>query len=169
MRDENARSGSARAGGFLKFAASSLISFFADYGMYSLFVLLTRGLGQPSVPLSNAAARILSAGLNFWINKRFVFHIQDRALWAGARYALLAVCVLAGNTALLSFLVYCLGISAFAAKPVAETAFFLVSWSVQKAYVFRKQARDRPLNARRAAGGSGETTEERNDRLAYKP
>ncbi len=151
MRDKRARKSPARASGFLKFAASSLISFFADYGMYSLFIFLTRGLGGPSVPLSNAMARVLSASLNFWINKRFVFHSRDRAFSAGARYALLAVCVLMGNTALLSFLVYCLGLGAFAAKPVSEAVFFLVSWFVQKAYVFRKQARGPALHGYRAA------------------
>lgn len=164
MLDENKKIGPARACGFAKFAASSMISFFADYGMYSLFVLITRELGGASIPLSNAAARVLSAVLNFWINKRFVFHSRDRALSAGARYALLAVGVLAGNTALLSFLVYCLGIDAFVAKPIAEAAFFLASWSVQRAYVFRKQARGQPLNARPVAeGGTGEAAEGRND------
>lgn len=164
MRDENARKCPARVCSFFKFAASSLISFFADFGMYSLFVLITRGLGGPSIPLSNAAARVLSAALNFWINKRYVFHSRDQALSAGARYALLAVGVLTGNTALLSFLVYCLGIDAFVAKPIAEAAFFLASWSVQRAYVFRKQARGQPLNARPVAeAGTGEAAEGRND------
>jgi putative flippase GtrA len=137
----------------LKFAASSMIGFVADYSLYGLFVLLTKGLGGFSVPVSNVAARVLSAWLNFWINKRFVFKNEDQALKAGAKYALLATSVLAGNTALLSLLVR-LGMNKYWAKLLTEVTFFASSWFVQKVFVFKKRPhRDR-------AGASGEPLEE---------
>jgi putative flippase GtrA len=163
MQHEKRKNVNRRYGGFLKFAASSLIGFVADYGMYSLLVFLTRGLGGLCIPLSNIAARILSATLNFWINKRLVFCNRDRELLAGAKYAALAACILAGNTALLSFLVNSLGINQFVAKPLAEVTFFLVSWFVQKTFVFKKRVQGRAALVCRTKGDSvGNWTEERN-------
>mgnify|MGYP003819155641 CR=1 FL=1 len=127
----------------LKFAASSMIGFVADYALYGLFVLPTRGLGGFSVPVSNVAARVLSAWLNFWINRRFVFKSEDQALKAGAKYALLATSVLAGNTALLSLLVH-LGMDKYWAKLLTEFSFFATSWFVQKVFVFKKRPRSDP-------------------------
>lgn len=140
----------------LKFAASSMIGFVADYALYGLFVVLTKGFGGLSVPLSNVVARVLSATLNFWINKRFVFRSEDQALKAGAKYALLATCVLAGNTALLSVLVR-LGMDKYAAKLLTEVSFFLTSWFVQKVFVFKKRA---PVDPEDAAERPDDTAEE---------
>jgi len=152
-----------RYGGFLKFIASSLIGFAADYGMYCLLVFLTRGLGGLSIPLSNTIARIFSATLNFWLNKRFVFHDRDHALLAGAKYAVLAACILAGNTGLLSFLVNYLHVNKFVAKLFTEVTFFIASWSAQKRFVFKKRAHGHSaLICRAQRSGVGDLTEGRN-------
>lgn len=67
-----------------------MIGFVADYAIVRPFCRrIDKSLGGLSVPLSNVVARVLSAALNFWINKRFVFRSEDRALKAGAKYALL--------------------------------------------------------------------------------
>lgn len=123
----------------LKFAASSLTGFAVDYGLYSLLVTLTAGAGALSVPLSNVAARIVSASVNFTINKKFVFKSDESALRTGAQYFALAACILFGNTLLLSWLVSGLGINKFAAKIVTEITFFALSWAAQKFLIFRKK------------------------------
>ncbi len=142
----------------LKFAASSMIAFVADYGLYGLLVFLTKGMGALSIPVSNVVARVLSAALNFWINKRFVFRNEDQALQAGVKYAVLAICVLAGNTALLSVLVRYLGMDKYWAKLLTEFTFFFTSWFVQKVFVFNKRARRGPdgLSGEARADGSGD-------------
>jgi len=122
----------------VKFAASSVIGFLVDYGMYSLLVLLTRGLGTAvSVPLSNVAARAVSAGVNFAVNKRLVFKNKDSVFKTAAQYFALAVCVLAGNTLLLSFLVENLNVDRFSGKIFTEITFFTFSWFTQRFLIFK--------------------------------
>lgn len=130
-----------------RFAASSLLGFAVDYGLYSLLVTLTAGLGAASVPLSNVAARVVSASVNFTVNKRFVFRSRDSVLRTGAQYFALAACILAGNTLLLSALVNGLGFNRFAAKLVTEVTFFTFSYLAQRFLIFRDK---------KGGAGSGE-------------
>jgi len=127
-------------GEIFKFAASSLTGFAVDYSLYSLLVLLTAGLGAASVPLSNVTARLVSAAVNFTMNKKLVFRSDASALRTGAQYFLLAVCILAGNTLLLSWLVNGLGVNRFAGKLVTELTFFTLSYFAQKFLIFKKPA-----------------------------
>lgn len=58
----------------LKFSASSLASFVIDYLLYSVMVLLTAGIGaEISLVISNVTARLVSATVNYNINRRYVF------------------------------------------------------------------------------------------------
>ena len=129
-------------GGIVRFAASSLTAFAVDYTLYGVLVALTNGLGGYSLLLSNVCARAASATLNFGINKRLVFQSRESALTAGAKYFALALCILAGNTALLYLLVHALSLNKYIAKLVAELIFFLASWHVQRVYVFKERASD---------------------------
>jgi glycosyltransferase involved in cell wall biosynthesis len=131
-------------GEIFKFAASSFTGFVVDYSLYSLMVLLTAGLGAASVPLSNVTARIVSATVNFTINKKLVFKSDASALRTGAQYFALAACILAGNTLLLSWMVNGLGVNRFAGKIVTELTFFTLSWLAQKFIIFRKPVKRRP-------------------------
>lgn len=123
----------------LKFAGSSFVGFLVDYGLYSLLAVVTSPLGSIGVPVSNVAARIVSASVNYTINRRFVFHSRDSVLRTGSRYFLLAAGILCGNTLLLGWLVNGAGVNKFAAKLVTEVTFFILSWLFQKTVVFRKK------------------------------
>jgi len=129
------------SGEILRFAASSLVAFAVDFTLYSLLISLFKGLGELGVPLSNIPARVVSACLNFWINKRVVFQNPDSAIQTGAKYFALAAFVLAGNTALIYLLVTFLSVNKLIAKVSAESLFFLVSWYVQRTLIFRRGAR----------------------------
>ncbi|WP_085832025.1 bifunctional glycosyltransferase family 2/GtrA family protein [Clostridium merdae] len=125
----------------LKFAASSLLSFCIDYGVYSALAVSMAGLGMNvGIPLANITARAVSASANYAMNKRFVFHSSANTLKTGAQYILLAVSILLGNTVLLSFLVNQWGVNPFAAKLFTELTFFMVSWVGQRFWVFRRQS-----------------------------
>ena len=120
-----------------KFAASSFASFLVDYLMYSLLILCTAGLGaSTSVVVSNIGARVVSAGVNFTLNRKYVFKSEKNVVKSAAEYFLLAVLILAGNTLVLSFLVNTLLFDRFAAKLLTEILFFTVSWLIQKFFIF---------------------------------
>ena len=123
-----------------KFAASSFTSFLVDYGMYSLLSVLTVGLGSAiSVPLSNVLARIVSATVNYTINKNLVFKSRGHVKWTALQYFSLAAMILVGNTLLLSFLTDYAGINKYLAKILTEIVFLSLSWVAQKHLIFRKK------------------------------
>lgn len=125
--------------GIARFAASSFISFLVDYGLYGLLTVLTARLGEASVPLSNILARVVSAGLNFTINRRYVFKSCNSAAKTGLQYFVLAACILAGNTVLLSALTELVGLNRYAAKLLTELTFFILSYLIQQKVIFRKR------------------------------
>lgn len=145
--DNNARShfstfrDSARVyANILKFAASSLLGFAVDYGLYSLLTLLTAGLGTAfSVTFSNITARVVSAGVNFAVNRRLVFRSRESVVKTGAQYFALAALILCGNTLLLNWMVEALGVNRYAAKLVTELTFFVLSWAAQRFLIFRRR------------------------------
>ncbi len=118
----------------LKFSASSFIGFLVDYAVYSTLILLTNHLR-----LSNIGARVVSATVNFSINRKFVFTSKE-ALWKSAvKYFLLAAFILAGNTFVLEMLVNHLSVHRLLAKIFTEILFFVLSWLVQRLVVFNKK------------------------------
>ena len=118
----------------LKFSASSIISFLVDYAFYSLLFLLSQNLW-----LSNIVARVISASVNFTLNRKFVFKSRETLFAAALKYFLLAAGILLGNTLILGFFVNVCGIHQMLAKLLTEIIFFVLSWLMQRLVVFRKQ------------------------------
>jgi putative flippase GtrA len=118
----------------IKFSASSLICFGVDYGLYSLLTLATG-----SLTLANISARVVSASLNYYINRRHVFKSDHSVLKSGLQYAALAVAILAVNTLLLSLLVDHAGLNRYAAKLLTEAILFMASWFIQRYLIFHKR------------------------------
>ena len=117
----------------LRFSASSLAGFLVDYAMYSALILTTG-----SLRLSNIGARVVSASVNYTLNRKFVFRSRCGILSSALSYFLLAAAILAGNTLVLEYLVGTLGIGRLFAKILTEILFFAISWSVQRSFIFRR-------------------------------
>lgn len=120
----------------LKFSASSFLGFLVDYAAYSLLLWTTGNL-----LVSNILARVISACVNFTVNRRYVFKSSNHLLKDALKYFALAAAILAGNTCLLGFFVSVCGIHKMPAKILTEICFFLLSWLVQRLFVFRKKNR----------------------------
>ena len=119
----------------LTFLLSSLAAFTLD--TVSLLVLhaLVGGLLVPLV-----GARLLSSSVNFAVNRRLVFAAPGaRPLRsAAARYAALAVVLLAANYALLATLT-ALGLGLLPAKLVTEVLLVAASYAVQSRTVYLRR------------------------------
>ena len=114
----------------LKFAASSGIATIIDYVLVLLLNAVTGTLLFPVV-----AARLVSASVNFAMNRR-VFEATGVPLRRSAlRYAALAVAVVAGSYTMLAVLTG-IGMPLWIAKIIADTTMYLVSYSAQSRYVF---------------------------------
>lgn len=125
----------------LKFSASSLVSFFLDYGIYSLLLWITGGFSKSiSLFLSNVTARILSGYFNYQVNRNLVFQEKTNSGRTAVQYVLLAAGILAGNTLLLEVLVH-FGMNQYIGKLCTELIFFFISWFVQRTFIFRRQRR----------------------------
>ena len=124
----------------IKFSASSLVSFLVDYSLYSLLIIMTGGLGiTASLAVSNVTARIISASVNYTINRKLVFK-SEKSVWKSAiQYFMLAAAILAGNTLVLGLLVERLDMNQYGAKLLTELIFFILSWFVQRFLIFKKK------------------------------
>lgn len=124
----------------LKFSAASLASFFLDYGLYSLLTQLTSGMESvQSLLVANIGARLVSASVNYIMNRKLVFQSNAYIVRSAVQYAVLAGSILAGNTLVLHLLADWLGVNRYAAKLTTEILFFFVSWIIQRKFIFRRE------------------------------
>lgn len=118
----------------LKFACSSLICFGIDYVLFQLLRTFI-----PLTWVSNLLARIVSASVNFTLNKKLVFKGNEKTLPAVLKYAALAVFIYLIDTAILALLYEKLGWSRYVVKIISGVLGYLISFSVQGRIVYRKQ------------------------------
>ncbi len=118
----------------LKFSAASLASFAVDYSLYCILSALTG-----TVALSNVLARIVSGSVNYTLNRKLVFESKAGVGRSLIQYAALACGILALNTMLLWLLASFLGVNRYLAKLLVEAVLFVLSYFVQKRWIFRKK------------------------------
>lgn len=119
----------------LKFSASSFIAFLVDYLLYSLILLIT---GYKGILLANILARAVSATVNFTINYKFVFKSKESLTKSLAKYFVLACFILICNSSLLYLLAAIIGVNPYASKVIVEFVLFILSWLIQRTFVFVK-------------------------------
>jgi putative flippase GtrA len=104
-----------------------------------LFVGLT-WMGIPVSP-SNLAARAGAAGLGFWLNGRFTFSSGNQSRLGSrrfSRFVIVWVGLTIVSTIVLSMLADALGLEwAWLAKPLVEVVLALLSFFLQRHWVYR--------------------------------
>ena len=113
-----------------RFSFSSLISFIIDYSLYSIILLISN-----NIILSNVIARIFSSIVNFTINKKMVFQSKKNLKQEILKYYILAFSILILNSIVLNYL--SLYINPFMAKLITELLLFILSYFIQKKFVFK--------------------------------
>lgn len=121
-----------------KFMISSFTGFVLDFFLYWIFVTLLAFLGGTGVLISNVAARVISATINFEINRRWVFEKTSGYRSQLISYFLLAAGILSANTILLLCFVQVFGWNKMLAKILVEIILFCVSFFVQHRVIFRR-------------------------------
>ncbi len=114
----------------LLYLISSLSSFLLDYFCYSLFLLTLSNL-----IISNILARIISSSYNFIVNKKVVFKSKNYLKKEILNYYLLVIIILMVNTLILKLLSNL--ISPYFAKVIVEISLFIISYLIQKKYIFK--------------------------------
>lgn len=120
----------------LKFSMSSFMSFLIDYLMFGILMIL---LGQGWTIAANIGARLVSATANFAINRRFVFGASETLRKSALKYAMLAGGILVCNTGVLYVMTDIWSVNPYVAKIMTEMVLFVVSWAVQRTFVFQRQ------------------------------
>ena len=127
--------------GFVKFMGSSLLCFLVDQGLFNLLNLAVFQNGAVKagkyILVSTALARLASATLNFFLNKKFVFHYKGKTggtLW---RYVVLCLGIML-MSACGVWLLGKTGLSSTTAKLIVDLLLYFLSYRVQQKWVFRK-------------------------------
>lgn len=115
----------------LRYVASSLAAFVVDaVGLVVLFALTN------SLIVSVVGARLVSATVNFLVNRQVVFAAGGSLRRDALRYAMLALALVASSYVWLLVLTEW-GVPLIAAKVVTDVTLYLIGFQVQRRFVFR--------------------------------
>ena len=136
-------------GNFFKFTSASLICWLVDFILFTLLKRIPflaqleldtpwlRALSRSSeaILLATAIARVVSATLNFFLNRDAVFNIK-KCKGAAWRYILLCVAVMLVSGICVSALHDLTGIESSVIKIVIDLLLFFINYRIQKSWVF---------------------------------
>ena len=130
-------------GSFFKFMASSLSCWVLDQGVFNLLNLAVFANGEKKsgtiILLCTVIARVISATVNFLINRKYVFGERGKIGKSFLRYVLLCAAIMllsAGGTWLLGLT----GMSSTIAKLITDAILYFASYRFQERWVFKEEA-----------------------------
>ena len=133
---------------FVKFAVSSLIGFLTDNVAFTTVLFAASGLGllrRHCILVALIAARIVSGLVTYLLNRVFVFDSTAKASSSFVRYWLLVVMIAVLSytaTAVLSAISDARGFVITGIKIAVETLLFILSYTMQKNWVFASSRQD---------------------------
>ena len=108
---------------FPRFFLSSILAFLVDYSLFNLVYYL---LFHRSVPAA-VLARVVSAGVNYTVNRKLVFGSSYHLLG----YLKICLVILLAGSGLMYLLVDCLSLPAFLVKPLVDCGLYVLSFAAQ--------------------------------------
>jgi len=115
-----------------RFFLSSIIAAGIDFLVFTLTFAITGNV------LASVIVGRLSSLVNFALNKKFVFHSRTSIIGSLWRYYVLVAAIAALSYGLIYALTFHLHWNVYAAKVTVDVLLSLVSFSVQRTFVFRK-------------------------------
>lgn len=132
-----------KLGSFGKYSISSVVCFLLDYGLFTLLnAVILRGMADGARELvATYGARIVSAVVNFLLNRNVVFGDTSDPRGAAVRYTVLAVVQAAVSAALVYLIRRLTGSSALmetVIKIPVDVGLFIASYQIQRKWVFKR-------------------------------
>ena len=145
---------------FFRFAGSSVMCAVVDLTLFALITLLFDLNVAALVAIATAIARIASGALNFTLNRRWSFSDSgSRRASAGpqaVRYATLFIAQMLASMTLVTLLSF-LPLPLVAVKMLVDGGLFVVSYFVQRNWVFKAPARSQALVVKGGSRAAGES------------
>ena len=127
-------------GQLFKFTGSSLLSFAVDYVLFGLMVwILPEGVVE--LVAANAIARVFSATFNYTMNTRIVFQ-KKMGKTSALQYMVLAIGIFFMNNMILNLYAEVFGLPVMEAKLLTELTLFILSFTIQRFWIFRKSVKE---------------------------
>lgn len=120
---------------FLKYIIVAMSSFLVDIMIFQLMMLGTKD--NKNILLATIGTRIFSSILNFILNGKLIFNHNSKA--SILRYFCLVIIIMMVSGYSVSFITNGFKINALLVKVVVDTLLFLVSYLVQREWVFKNQ------------------------------
>jgi putative flippase GtrA len=125
---------------FMRFSLASVLAALIDNAIFFLLLQVISG-GFFAIPLAFFIARAVSSVFNFFTNHKAVFQSSGSLGGAAKRYFPLVLAQFLAGSALLNLIALSFGIQAAQAtliKVVVDLALFLLSFQIQRKWVFGK-------------------------------
>ena len=128
---------------FLKYIVSSLSSFAVDILIFTLLCRMLKKIGSfdnTYITISTVVARCISSLHNYLVNKVFVFSNKSKNISTAPKYFALVIVQMLCSAILVT--IGCklfVGTNESIVKVIVDTILFLVSYKIQKRYVFANE------------------------------
>jgi len=125
---------------FLKYIASSSVSFVVDISIFAVVIAL---LGQQLDPvirigIATATARIISSMINFTINKTTVFKGDGNKREMFLKYYAVCIVQMLCSALFVNILFVLSGVNEVIIKLIVDSFLFIISFQIQREWVFAK-------------------------------
>ncbi len=114
-----------------RFGISSAVTSLVDFASFTAYFFIAGSLPQAIV-----AGRLCAIGVNFFLNRRFVFKSGKRLFYPLVAYLALVAFVAFVSFLLIQYLHGHFGITILLSKMISELALFVFSFSVQHNFIF---------------------------------
>lgn len=121
---------------FFKYIFASLLSFLVDIGIFTVLMMVFKGLNFGTVVIASVLARIVSSIVNFTLNRNLVFQ-QGRPSSAVKYFILVVVQIMLSSYLVTFFGQLWQAIPISVVKIIVDSVLFFVSYFVQKRFIFR--------------------------------
>jgi putative flippase GtrA len=124
---------------FIRFACSSFVSFLVDISVFKLCLLLFSSVSRAArIFLATVLARICSSLVNYFLNRKLVFHSGKKALRTMPAFYLLSVGKVLASAGAVILMTRLLAWKEAVCKVIVDSLLFFVGYAVQKRVIFKK-------------------------------